>query len=180
MWKKWFLVCLSVNSVILGRELLPPFPDQLSIEPRVPDTFVMGPNPDLYGGVIWGEKEAIEKLQATWKIDAVFFFVTLSADIIQQDQMTFRDEEILPDRFDSMGCTDVQIRKIFWEKHPVLAATYREPDGRTGYRAWIGLNSCIGGWVLSVSFQYPESQTTPTSNQLAIWNDFLASGENSD
>jgi len=175
MWKKLFLVFLSVNTLVFGRELLPPFPDTLCIEPNIPDTFEMGPNPDLYAGVIWGEKEAIHELLDSHKIENIFFFVRLSGDIIQQDPTSFGDEFTLPERFSMMGCTDVEIRKTFWKKHPVLIANYLDHEGRAGYRAWIGLNSCLGGWVLSVSFQYPESQTAPTDEQLAIWTTFLNS-----
>lgn len=177
MWKKGFLLWLSVNTLLFGRELLPPFPDRLSVEPHIPDSFVVGPDPDLYSGIIWGKKEAIERLQTNHKIDDVFFFVRLSGDIIQQDPTSFQNEEALYDRFSLMGCTDVDIYKTYWEKHPVLIASYVDSDGRAGYRAWIGLNSCVGGWVLSVSFQYPENQIAPTPEQLAIWNDFLTSSD---
>ncbi|MCC5831593.1 MAG: hypothetical protein JJU12_00925 [Chlamydiales bacterium] len=175
MWKKAFLLCLSINTLLFGRELLPPFPDRLSVEPRIPESFVMGPDPDLYSGVVWGEKEAIKRLCMTHKIDDVFFFVRLSGDIIQQDQTTFQNEESLYDRFRLMGCTKIDIYKKYWEKHPVLVASCIDSDGRAGYRAWIGLNSCVGGWVLSVTFHYPESQTAPTPEQLAIWTNFLES-----
>lgn len=173
MWKKVVIICLSVNAALFGRELLPPFPAQLSIEPELPETFVMGPNPDLYSGVIWGEKKAIEQLQATHKIQDIFFFVRLSGDMIQQDPTSFIDEDLLPQRFTQMGYTDIEIHKSFLGQHPMLNATYTDHEGRKGYRAWIGLNACIGGWALSVSFQYPESQIAPTPEQLAIWTTFL-------
>ena len=175
MWKIVFLACLSVNTVAGCKELLPPFPESLSVEPHLPDSYVMGPNPDLYSGVIWGEEAAIDDLLQTHHINDVFFFVRLSGDVIQQDPTAFCDEFTLPERFTMMGCTDIEIRKTFWKKHPVLITTFRDDQGRAGYRAWIGLSSCIGGWVLSVSFQYPEDQVAPTDEQLAIWSTFLAS-----
>lgn len=173
MWKNLLLICVSINAIISGRELLPPFPDTLQVEPSLPASFIMGPNPDLYSGVIWGEQKAIEDLLHSHHINAVFFFVQLCGDVIQRDPTGFLDEFQLPQRFDLMGCKNVEIRKTFWQKHPVLIAQYRDHEGRNSYRLWIGLNSRIGGWVLSVSFQYPEKQKAPTSDQLAIWNQFL-------
>ncbi|MCH9626531.1 MAG: hypothetical protein S4CHLAM2_01530 [Chlamydiales bacterium] len=175
MWKKVLLVCLSYSYLIQGRELLPPFPDSLSVNPAIPDAFVMGPDPDLYSGIIWGEKEAIDRLIESRKVDSIFFFVRLSGDIIQQGPDCFADEFNLPDRFTSMGCTDVEIQKTYWNQHPVLITHYLDHQKREEFRAWIGLNSRIGGWVLSVSFQYPESQSAPTQEQLTVWKTFLQS-----
>ncbi len=175
MWKKPLLIVLSINTLAFGRDLLPPFPDPLTVEPAIPENFVVGPNPDLYSGVIWGEQEALKRLQNSFHIDSVFFFVQLSGDIIQQNPTDFVDEFSLTDRFEQMGYSDIDIRKSFWEKHPVLMTQYTDNEGRSGYRAWIGLNSRIGGWVLSVSFQYPETETMPTSQELAIWKTFLQS-----
>ncbi len=135
----------------------------------------MGPNPDLYAGVIWGEERAIERLLETHKVDDIFFFVRLSGDIIQQGPTTFSEEGTLLHRLGLMGCSKVEISKDFWDKHPILIATYLNPAGRAEYRAWIGLNSCVGGWVFSVTFQYPESQQAPNNEQLAIWTNFLNS-----
>jgi hypothetical protein len=159
------------------QKLMPDYAVFPSIEPYLPKNFIAlkHPDPARFGELYWGPKDVLETffLSNGEQLKSAIFAVDISPSLAQIDENSFSDESLLTgsiEFFESQGLKNVAATKSHWGLHPVMNCRVTS-EGEERYVAWIGLNN--GEAVLCIILLYPPNQTSPSEEDLQVWNDFL-------
>lgn len=154
---------------------LPGFSQPPSVEPFLPEDFVLGKqkdDPHFIQGYFWGNEKIIRSyFDDSSSLNGCLIRAQVSSNVTQIGLDRFSSDGKIND-LTAVGFTEIMVRRGKWGIFPFREMHARGPKGRHYYQLWVGLNN-KNGKTIYFQLLYPEYLNEPTQSQKKIWNDFV-------